>query len=249
LTGLKEGTRRVFRIEFLGNPLLFVGKPVRDEYGRQIGRVASFMVSLNGRVNGVLVARGDGEFFRYPSNQFITDDDGVTLLSPTKQRAKTLCDEMPLIWRKDQALNELVEKKKIPPEMFDDLHKNFEGALNRLKADAQTTLETLDEEVVGCGQHVAELRLAMLHLEVEHEIGEIDDKSYQTVIEMLQESLKLAETEKRDLEDMRNRLSSMLLKKTSQTETEKKPPPAALMLPEPPVTVNVRNLSKRVLGV
>lgn len=91
---------------------------------------------------------------------------------------------MPLIWRKDQALNELVEKKRTPPEMFDDLHKNFENALNQLKADAQTTLENLDKEVVRCGLHVTELRLALLHLEIEHEIGEIDEKSYQTAIEM-----------------------------------------------------------------
>jgi len=80
----------------------------------------------------------------------------------------------------------------------------------------------------------------MLHLEVEHEIGEIDEKSYQT-IEMLQESLKRAEAEKGDLEAIRNKLSNMLSEKTSQTETEKKTPPAALMLPEPPVMVNVRN--------
>ena len=222
------------RREFFTNPFLFVGKTVRDEYGRQIGRVVSFMFSLNGRVNEVLVERGDGEFFRYPSNQFITDDAGVRLLLPTKQRAKTLCDEMPLIWRKDRALNELAEKKKIPPEMVADLHKNFENMLNQLKADAQTTLENLDKQIVRCSQQVIELRQAMLHLEVEHEIGKIDEKSYQTAIAMLQESLKRAEAEKGDLEAVRNRLS-VLSEKTSQTETERKLPPAALMLPEPPL--------------
>jgi len=226
------------RMGFSTNPFLFVGKPVRDEYERQIGRVASFMVSLNGRVNGVLVARGDGEFFRYPRGQFTTDDDGVTLLLPTKQRAETLCDEMPLICRKDQALSGLLERKKISSEMFNSFHKNFENALNQLKADAQTTLENLDKQVVRCSQQVIELRLAMLHLEVEHEIGEIDEKSYQTAIEMLQGSLNRAEAEKGDLEAIRNKVSNMLSEKTSQTETEKKPPPAALLLPEPPVMVN-----------
>jgi len=223
------------RREFFTNPFLFVGKPVRDEYGRQIGRVVSFMFSLNGRVNEVLVERGDREFFRYPINQFITDDAGVRLLSPTKQRAKTLCDEMPLIRRKDRALNDLAEKKKIPPEMVDDLHKNLENMLNQLKADAQTTLENLDKQIVRCSQQVIELRRAMLHLEVEHEIGKIDEKSYQTAIVMLQESLKRAEAEKGDLEAVRNRLSNMLSEKISQTETERKIPPAALMLPEPPL--------------
>jgi len=232
-------------MDFSNMPFLFVGKPVKDEYGRQIGRIASFMVNLKERVIGVLVLREDGEFSRYPSNQFITDDEGVTLLSPTKQRAKTLFEEMPLIWRKDEALNELVEKKKIPPEIFENFHKNFEDALSLLKADAQTTLEGLNKEIDWCGQQVTQLHLAILHLEIEHEIGEIDEKSYQMVIETLQGSLKRAESEKEDLEGIRN----MLLEKTSQTETEKKPPSAALMLPEPPITVNLKNQSKQDLDV
>jgi len=233
-------------MEFSTDLFLFVGKPVRDEYGRQIGRVASFMVSLNGRVSGVFVARGDGEFFRYPSGQFMIDDEGVTLLSPTRQRAETLCDEMPLICRKDQALSGLWERENISSEMFNSFHKDFENALNQLKADAQTIVESLDKEVVRCSQQVMELRLAVLHLEVEHEIGEIEEKSYQSAIEMLQESLKRAEAEKGDLEAVRNKLSSMLSEKTSQTETEKKSPQAAIMLPEPPRYVNVRNSGKRV---
>lgn len=236
-------------MEFSTNPSLLVGKPVRDEYGRLIGRVASFMANLNGCLNEVLVKRGDGEFFRYPSSQFITDDDGVMLLSPTKQRAKTLCDEMPLICRKAQALSGLLERKKVSSEMFNSLHKNFENALNQLKADAQTTLEDLDKQSTRCRQHLIELRLAMLHLEVEHEIGEIDEKPYQTAIEMLQEGLERAEAEKGDLEAIRNKLSNMSLEKITQTETEKKPSPAALTLPEPPLMVNVRNSSKRALDV
>ncbi len=222
-------------MEFSTNPFLLVGKPVRDEYGRQIGRVVSFMVSLNGSVNEVLLERGDGEFFRYPSSQFITDGDDVTRLSPTKQRANTLCDEMPLICLKEQALSGLLEMKKVSSEMFNTLHKNFENALNQLKADAQTTLENLDKQVVRCRQHVIELHLAMMHLEVEHEIGEIDEKSYQTAVEMLQESLRRAEAEIGDLEAIRNKLSSMVLEKAGQTETGEKPPPPTLMLPEPPL--------------
>lgn len=221
-------------MEFSINPFLLVGKPVRDEYKRLIGRVASFVANLNGRVNEVLVARGDGEFFRYPSSQFITDDDGVMLLSPTKQKAKTLCDQIPLIRRKDQALRGLLEGRKISSEMFDSLHKNFENALDELEAYAQTTLEDLDKQSIRCTQYTMEIRLAMLHSEVEHEIGEIEEKSYQTAIKILQDGLERAEAEKEDLEAIKNKLSNILLEKTSQRETEEKLIPAALMLPEPP---------------
>jgi len=231
------------------DPFLFIGKPVKDEYGRQIGRIASFMVSPNGRVDGVFVEHGDGEFFRYSSNQFKLDEDGVMLLSMIKLRVKTLCDDIPLIWRKDQALSELLEKKKIPSEMFGSLHKNFENMLNQLKAEAQATLETIDKQVVRCDQQVKELNSATVYLELEREIGKIDEKSYQMAVEMIQGNLKRTSAEKSDLEAIKSKLSNLLLGETpttiTPTETKKEvlpvpPTPPAPTLPEPPVVVHVK---------
>ena len=47
----------------ISNPFLFVGNQIKDEYGRQIGRVASFKVTPTGRIDGIFVEHGDGEFF------------------------------------------------------------------------------------------------------------------------------------------------------------------------------------------
>jgi hypothetical protein len=233
------------------NPFLFIGKPVRDEYGRQVGRIASFMVSPNGRVRGVFVEHGDGEFFRYPSNQLEIGDDGIVLLSGIKLRVKALCDEIPLIWRKDQALSELLEKKKIPSEMFNDLHKHFESALNQLKSNAKAALENVDKYIAKRAQQMKELQSAMIYLELEREIGKIDEKSYKTATEMIQEGLKWTSAEKSDLETIRNRLSNILLGEEPATiieaEEEKEvppAPPAPPTLPEPPVVVHVKSAAK-----
>lgn len=231
-------------------PFLLIGKPVKDEYGRQIGQVASFMVNPNGRVNGIFIKHWDGEFSRHPSNQFKIHDDGVVLLSRIKSRVRTLCNEIPLIWRKDQALSELLEKKKIPSEMSNGLHKNFENALNELKADAQTTLDNIDEQVAKCAQQIRELNLGMVYLEIEREIGKMDEKLYQMATEMIRGGLKWAEAEKSDLEAMRNRLSNILLGEapttTTQMETKKEAvsAPAPPKLPEPPVAVRVKSPNK-----
>lgn len=233
------------------NPFLFIGKPVKDEYGRQVGRIASFKVSPNGRVNGVFVEHGDGEFFRYSTTQLEIGDDGIVLLSGIKLRVKALCDEIPLIWRKDQALSELLEKKKVPPKMFNDLHKNFESALNQLKSNAKTTLENVDKYIAKRAQQMKELQSAMIHLELEREIGKIDEKSYKTATEMIQEGLKWTSAEKSDLEAIRNRLSNILLGEEPATiieaEAEKEVPPvppAPPTLPEPPVVVHVKSAAK-----
>jgi hypothetical protein len=225
------------------NLFLYIGKPVKDEYGRQVGKIASFAVSPNGRVNGVFVEHGDGEFMRYPSEQFNVDGEDITLTPTIKLRVKALCDEIPLIWRKDQALSDLVDKKKIPSEMFGELHKNFEGALNQLKTDAQTHLDAIDKQVAKCNQQVRDLNSALIHLEIEREIGRIDENAYQTAMEMIKEGLKQTNNEKNDLESMRSQLSNLLL---GDLPAGKETPSSTSspVLPEPPVVVHVKSATK-----
>lgn len=228
------------------NLFLYIGKPAKDEYGRQVGKIASFAVSPNGRVNGVFVEHGDGEFVRYSSEQVKLDGEEITLLPSIKLRVKSLCDEIPLIWRKDQALSDLADKKKIPSEMFGELHKNFEGALNQLRTDAQTNIESIDRKITNCNTQVRELNSALIHIEIEHEIGRIDDGAYQTALQIIQDGLKRVNSEKSDLESLKSQLNNLLLgdsssesMKSRNKDSETSPP-----LPEPPVVVHVKGASK-----
>ena len=226
-------------------PFLFIGKSVRDEYGRQIGRIASFMVKPNGQIDGVFVEHGDGEFLRYPNDQFRIDGESLVILPSIKLKVKSLCNEIPLIWRKDQALSALSKKKKFPPDLFDVLHRNFEGALNQLKNDAQTTLDSIDEQIAKCDRQIKDFHSALINLEIEREIGRINDKAYQMAMGIVQQGLKQANAEKSDLEAMRKKLSNIILGETSEetsitkAQKEKEAPPDS-QLPEPPVVINVK---------
>jgi hypothetical protein len=224
------------------NLFLYIGKPLKDEYGRQIGKIASFSISPNGRVNAVFVEHGDGEFQRYSSEQFKVDGDEITLLPTIKLKVKALCDEIPLIWRKDQALSDLVEKKKIPSEMFTELHKNFEGALSQLKTDAQSNLKGIDEQITKCNSQVRDLNSALIHLEIEREIGRLDESAYETALQIVQDGLKRVNSEKTDLESLRSQLSNLLLGDSSTIDKE--PEATKPALPEPPVIVHVKGTVK-----
>jgi len=223
------------------NLFLYIGKAVKDEYGRQVGKIASFQVSPNGRVNGVFVEHGDGEFQRYSSEQFKTEGEEITLLPTIKLKVKALCDEIPLIWRKDQALSDLVDKKKIPSEMFSELHKNFEGALNQLKTDAQSNLENIDKQIAKCNSQVRDLNSALIHIEIEREIGRLDESAYETAMQIIQDGLKRVNSEKTDLESLRSQLSNLML---GETPPESGKSTATSALPEPPVVVHVKGATK-----
>jgi len=242
----------------ISNPFLFVGTQIKDEYGRQIGRVASFKVTPTGRIDGIFVEHGDGEFLSYSSDQ-IKLDNGNLVISPTlKLKATSLCKEIPLIWRKDRALNELVEKKKIPPEMYDDLHRTFEGALNQLKDNAKGLTENIDKEIDRCNKQIHSLHSALINLEIEREIGRLNNGSYEKALGIIQWGLKGVNAEKSDLEVLKSKLSNLLLgdktlktpeiaqtKSPEQTEIPEAPAPVSPNLPEPPVVIHVRNPSQQ----
>lgn len=227
------------------NLFLSLGKVVKDEYGRLVGEVASFAVKPHGAVDGVYIRHSDGRFVKYPAGTIKVNGSEVIFLSKVKYDTAVFCDQIPLIWRKDQALKELLEKKKISPEVYEDLHRSFEGALNQLKSEAQALLERIDEEIERCDQEIRELNYALVHLEVEHEIGEVDNQSYQTAFTTIQDCLKKVNLEKADLENMKNKLSNILLgeaplKVVKEGHVEEAPTPPSPSLPEPPVIVYVR---------
>jgi hypothetical protein len=232
-----------------------LGKPIKDEYGRPIGTVASFAVRPNGQVDEIFVDRGDGEIARYSSEQIKINENGATLFSPTKLKVESMCNEIPLIWRKDQALKGLLEKKKIPLELSEELHNAFEGAYKQLKAEAEGMMESIDKQTTTCSKRIGDLNNALVNLEIEHEIGQVNDSAYENSMVLIQENMRSVKTERDDLELMKSKLSNLLLGENihqvvvPQVAEEplplQEPEAASSSLPEPPVIVYVKNVNTK----
>jgi hypothetical protein len=232
-----------------------LGKPIKDEYGRNVGTIASFMVRPSGQITEIFVEHGDSEITRYPSEQVKVSENGVTLFSNTKLKVDSLCNEIPLIWRKDQALKGLIERKKAPIELSEELHNAFDSAYNQLKTEAQTIAESIDKQISACSKQIAELNHALVNLEIEHEIGQVNDSAYENSMLLIQENMRCIKTERDDLELMKSKLSNLLLGENTrqitmpQVPTEQAIPEEASVasssLPEPPVIVYVKNVNTK----
>jgi hypothetical protein len=241
------------------NLFLSIGKPIKDEYGRTVGKVASFALTPNGKFDGVFIESNNGKFSKEPMEHLQFNGAEVTFISTLKSQSSVLCDQIPLIWRKDQALKDLAEKRKISPDLYQELHSNFEGVLSQLKKDAQVLIDDTAKEITRCDYEIKTLGYAVVNLELEHEVGQIDDEAYKSAFTMLQENLKRAHTEKKDIELTKNKLSNILLGDSKQPEqkihttstesADKKSPTKetrdeAPELPEPPVVVYVKEVGK-----
>jgi hypothetical protein len=239
------------------NPNLFlsVGKPINDEYGRAIGKLASFAVTPSGKFDAVFIEMGNGKFQKQCVENLKFNGAEITLVSNMKAQAGILCDQIPLIWRKDQALKDLVEKKKISKELYTDLHTNFDGALTQLKNEAQSIKEEIEDEIAVCNEEIKALNYALVNLEIEHEIGKVENQQYETAFSMIQNNIKRVHIKKTDLELTNSKISSIILGDSSKVPEPSKtkfpevpkgviPPPVASGLPEPPVVVYVKEIGK-----
>jgi len=233
----------------LSNLFLSIGRPVKDEYGRSVGRIISFATNPSGKFEAAFIELSDGRFTKQPMEALVFNGADITFTSKIKSKAAIFCDQIPFIWRKDQALKDLSEKKKISTEMYMEIHNSFDGVLNQLKKDAQVLSEEISDEIATCDDEIRAMSYALLNLEIEHEIGKIEEEAYKTSFAMLQENLKRTTQEKSELELARTKLSNTLLgdllgpvQKTRATVDMSVD--LKHELPEPPVVVYVKEIGK-----
>jgi hypothetical protein len=200
------------------NLFLSIGKPIKDEYGRTVGKVASFSLTPSGKFDGVYVESNDGKFVKQSMEHLRFNGAEVTFTSTLKSQASVLCDQIPLIWRKNQALKDLAEKRKIAPDLYQELRNNFDAVLDQLKKDAQDLSDETKKEIVRCNEEIKTLGYAVVNLELEHEIGQVDDEAYTSAFTLLQENLKRANMEKSDIELTKSKLSNIVLGEASKPE-------------------------------
>ena len=201
------------------NLFLSIGKPIKDEYGQTIGKIASFALTPSGKFDSVFIEFSNGKFSKQSMEHLRFNGVEVTFLSKIKTQANVLCNQIPLIWRKNQALKDLAEKRKISPDLYQEIQKNFEGVLTQLKSDAQSLIEKSNDEIAQYDKEMSALSYAVVNLELEHEIGQIDDESYTSAFEMLQENLKRASSRKSDILSTKGKLSNLMLGDSPKIES------------------------------
>ena len=238
----------------LSNLFLSIGKPVKDEYGRSVGKIVCFATAPSGKFEAAFIEQSDGRFTRQPMEYFVFNGADVTFLSKVKSRAAVFYDQIPYIWRKDKALKDLIEKKKVAQVLYQELHNSFTTVLSQLRKDAQVVIDEAIQGMIRCEEELSTLSYSVLYLELEHEVGKIADEAYRASFVQLQETIKRTNAEKVDMEAIKSKLSNILLGDTPTVAEPKLPEqkfkvyaesvPQSSELPEPPVVVYVKEIGK-----
>jgi len=185
-----------------------INKEARDEYGRLLGRVAAYHISPSGKIETVVIEKGDGNFDFYPAECLKLGGTNIVLLSRIKVTAN----------RALHSINAIKERlAKIKPD--DDINKLL-YEIKRVENEVKTVLEAIEERIAQCENQAVQLNEAINDMEVLSSLSKNPSPTLSLSIRALSASVRRLINERNDLEELRRRLIEQLSELTEFAKIE-----------------------------
>ena len=205
----------------------FLGRPLQDPYGRAYGRIVGISANLKDEVTAVGVEVGNGEFVQCPGDRLSISGENLVLLPAWKQESDVFRKEFEVVTKRLRALDELFSVGDIQKDVYEDLRKQHEDAINQLKSKRIEILETLNQRTGTLSTQLRQLQTHMAGNKMLHASGEFDDTSYKAASEAIDTGLIRAMAEKKEVDSISSYLGKLETSPISyQPQTTITPTPA-----------------------
>lgn len=195
---------------------LLIGRSLKDENGREIGKIVSFIIDSSGEVKEVLAENKNEELTKYSVERIKIDQEEVLLVSEVDKRTEDLCGRFPLVYKKREILEKLFRNKEIMPEIYESLSAELDKSINEMRAEAQSLLNEIERQVQFQENMIKSLHLARTFLEMEHGIGNVRDEFFrQSLLSILRE-IKYASYRKMNLLKTKERILGITLQASKE---------------------------------
>ena len=187
----------------------FLGKPLQDPYGRAYGRVVGINANLKDEVTAVGVEVGNGEFVQCPGERLTPSNETLVLLPSWKQEAEEFRKEFDIVTKRLRALDELFSVGDIQRDVYEDLRKQHEDAINELKGKRAQILQTLLQRTGTLSTQLRQLQTHLAGNKMLHASGEFDDTNYKAASEAIDTGLIRAMAEKKEVDAISSYLGKL----------------------------------------
>jgi hypothetical protein len=222
----------------------FVGKSVKDPYGKDLGKLVGVTSSIKGEINNVSIELYNGDFVNFPSRQLSVNGMVVSLAQDWAIEAEELVKELDLLRRRDNALNELSISGDVEDTMYKQLKEQFRQARDDLLKRSEAAVEKLAETSQKLDEQIKVIQAIMANNKMHYTSGELGEEAYNLANESVQNGLRHFSSEKKSMED---KINSLIASRdsaedigTSRIEPQTKPTPVA----EPSVLTKAPGLTK-----
>src|SRR5205814_9149753 len=167
----------------------FLGRTLQDPYGRTFGKVVGISANLRDEVTGVGIEVGNGEFVQCPGDRVAISGDSLVLTPSWKVEAEEFRKEFDVVTRRLKALDELFSVGDIQKDVYEDMRKQHEDAINELKSKRKSILDTLSQRSSTLNTQLRQLQTHLAGNKMFHASGEFDAQSYKAVSDALDTGL------------------------------------------------------------
>ncbi len=187
----------------------FLGRSLQDPYGRTFGKVVGISANLKDEITGVGIEVGNGEFVQCPGDRVKISADTLVLAPTWKVEAEEFRKEFDVVTRRLKALDELFSVGDIQKDVYEDMRKQHEDAINELKSKRKSILDTLSQRSSTLNTQLRQLQTHLAGNKMFHASGEFDDQSYKAVSDAIDTGLVRAMAERKEVDSIFGYLSKL----------------------------------------
>jgi len=200
----------------------FLGKDLRDTYGRKIGKIIGLGIDDFGELKALHIEHGSGNLGQYPCDHIIINKDEVVLIPEWKVSSELIQKELDRVARRIQALGDLLKDQQIPGNIYEELRRKQAATLAELKRRREDLAEGLRRRSGQIDRQVDELIRFLVGVKMEYKAGIVDDKALAVACDAIEPNLRPLIEEKKDLSRVMERIE-----RSSEPTSEKPVPPVA----------------------
>ncbi|BBD72730.1 hypothetical protein HS1genome_1119 [Sulfodiicoccus acidiphilus] len=200
----------------------YVGRKVKDVYGRDFGYLIHVYSEIDGQVTGVEIVNGS-VFQTIDPARFKVEGESLYVLPEWKAEAMRVVGLLDKIRKRQKALEELYSKGEINKSMYDDMKRKLDSEAIKLKEDHMRIRNKLRGRLNEIEDQLVQIDKAMTAVKVSYIASETPEEQYKSSVEVLRQGRESYGLEKDDIKKTLDRLDSQ-----DKEPVEIKPSPIAV---------------------
>lgn len=177
----------------------FLGKDLKDTYGRKIGKIIGLGIDDFGELKTLHVEHGSGNLGQYLCEHIVINKGEVVLIPDWKVSSELIQKELDRVTRRIQALGDLLKDRQIPANIYEELRRKQGTTLEELNRRKQDLIEGLKKRSGQVDRQVDDLIRFLVSVKMEYKAGIVDDRALTVACDAIEPNLKPLIEERKDL--------------------------------------------------
>ena len=206
---------------------MFLGKEIWDPYGRYVGTLVGFCIDPSGEISSIGVDRGTEGFKEFESDMFRFENGTIVVTPKWEAECQEISQNLGDVQERLASLKQLARQMGIPRSKVDQLIKKSDRELYAFLQSYKLLSERMALRGFEIESQADDLDDFVTNLTVRHNAGNIDDATYEAIIEncRILRTRNLLEVEhlSRTLKTLANSGQAKVMGRLGQIEEESEP--------------------------